>query len=569
MSESTADSIRERIDIPERSSWIVLESLVVFAFGLAVMHFIYTGTETTADGRRGVPGNDSYYHIKMASLLPEYGILQEFPWLRFCYFTDEGDAFVNHHYGFHAMLAPFVTLSKQMTGDYLTGARWAMATFFGGSMVLFNLILMTGRVRWRWLWLLLFVLMPFQFFTRHAFVRAIGPSLMFMLLIVLLMFRKRFVWTGVAIAVYCHVYLGAVLFAPLLVGLYLFSCGIGSRDERANIWRILIAAGLGWSIGVAAHPYSAGIWEFLRLQVFGSGLSPDIPVGREWKPYEGLWWFARMSAAVLLVWAIALCARLRLGKPLTARELTLLLINFAFLILTLKARRFIEYWPVFCLLSAAFLAAPLMAHVADWFDHLVDHNDRGRALWLRRAGAACLAAVALTIVYGSPLWRGVRNAARCPFDLPAVSRAMSFLEEHSDPGDVVFTDDWDIFPVYFFHNSHNHYIVGLDPKFTHARRPVLWKRYVKVSRGQVPTDITVSVPDGSGGESMKTVHVTLEDIREEFGARFVITDVDHKKLAGKLAAAPDFAELIYPSKVYADSRDAPYLIFRIRNAHGP
>ena len=69
-------------------------------------------------------------------------------------------------------------------------------------------------------------------------------------------------------------------------------------------------------------------------------------------------------------------------------------------------------------------------------------------------------------------------------------------------------------------------------------------------------------------ESAKTIHVTLEDIREEFGARFVITDADHKKLATKLAAAPDFAELIYPSKVYADSRDAPYLIFQIRDAQG-
>jgi hypothetical protein len=39
----------------------------------------------------------------------------------------------------------------------------------------------------------------------------------------------------------------------------------------------------------------------------------------------------------------------------------LLLINFAFLLLTFKARRFIEYWPPFCVLSAAYLSAPVLA----------------------------------------------------------------------------------------------------------------------------------------------------------------------------------------------------------------
>ena len=146
---------------------------------------------------------------------------------------------------------------------------------------------------------------------------------------------------------------------------------------------------------------------------------------------------------------------------------------------------------------------------------------------------------------------------------------MTFLKEHSDRGDVVFTDDWDIFPVYFYFNSHNHYIVGLDPKFTHQRRPALWERYVKVSRGQVPADITVSVPGENGNRVKQKLHVTLEDIREHFGARFVITDRDHKKLARKLADAEEFAELIYPSASYGDSKNAPYLIFQIRDLPGP
>ena len=89
----------------------------------------------------------------------------------------------------------------------------------------------------------------------------------------------------------------------------------------------------------------------------------DIPVGREWKPYVGMWWFVRMCGPLLAVWTAAVIARLRWGPPLRSRELTLLLLHFAFLVLTLKARRFIEYWPVFALLSAASLAHPVMERI--------------------------------------------------------------------------------------------------------------------------------------------------------------------------------------------------------------
>ena len=90
---------------------------------------------------------------------------------------------------------------------------------------------------------------------------------------------------------------------------------------------------------MVTYPYFGGTWEFLKLQVFGSGLTPDIPVGREWKTYEKVWWFASMSGPLLGVWSAAVTARLCVGKPLNARELALLLVNFAFLVLTLKSRR--------------------------------------------------------------------------------------------------------------------------------------------------------------------------------------------------------------------------------------
>ncbi|UCE60185.1 MAG: hypothetical protein JSU63_00250 [Phycisphaerales bacterium] len=682
-----------------------LESLALFVIGAVLMNFIHAGSGGASGDELGVAGHDSFYHIKQAVLIPQHGLVDNLPWLRYTYFTEEGDNFVNHHYGFHVLLVPFVTLSHYLTGDYLPGGRWEAGTTFGIAVVLFNLLLISGRVRWRWLWLLFFLLMPFQFFSRHAFVRAISPSLMLMLFLTLMILRRNYKLAGLAVLLYTHLYLGGVIYAPLLVILYVLASIVGLQGEREIPWRLVGWTLAGWTIGVLTHPYAGGMVEFLRLQVFGSGLSPDIEVGREWKPYQNVWWFAQMTGNILLICAIALCLRLRLGRRLNAGELFLLLVNFAFLLLTLKARRFIEYWPVFGLLGAAYLTAPLVQQLTNWFEQTVEPNAWERRSWMWSStltlafacivfffNAACWTQIepflvewrvwgALTAVYmlvpfcrvwlAAPIaksgpatllpalavllcgvlavgsvvllghswvdspetptrlvigvvgWiallmlylagivvcceppkgararglarRGVDSAriillgltflaavacfagpglaeaqrkAQCKYDLAAVRGAMSFIRENSDAGDVIFTDDWDIFPVFYYYNSHNHYVVGLDPKFTHFRRPALWERYVKITRGNVPADVTVKMRDESGKEVAELIHVTLEDIRDQFGARFVITDQDHTSLARKLAKADNLAQLVYPSTSYEDSRGEPYLVFRIGREDG-
>jgi len=428
-------------------------------------------------------------------------------------------------------------------------------------LVLLDRLLVFARTPWRWLWLAPFVLLPFQFFTRHAFIRAITPSLVLMLLILLLMFRRRYVWTAFAVAVYVHLYMGGVIFGPLIVGLYVAAMLMAPPKDGRNPWRLAVWAVAGWTIGIATHPYRDGMWEFLRMQVFGTGLSPDIEVGKEWKPYNDLWWFAQMSGVSLGVWAAAVLARLRLGKPANSEELALVLMNFAFLVLTLKSRRFIEYWPMFCLLSAAYLAVPVIGQLAEGLQRRAGSRVSD---WFAKLGPIVVVVGVIGVVVFSPIWREIRRTSRCEYDLPAIRAAMDFLQEHSQPGEVVFTDDWDIFPVYFYYNSHNHYVVGLDPKFTHARSPDLWERYVKITRGQIPSDVQLDTRDAQGRPLMEKLHVTLEDIREHFGAKYAVTDRDHKPLAEKLEAAQDFAELVYPSTSYAESRDAPYLVFRVR-----
>jgi len=686
-----------------------VELVATFVLFAGVMHFLYAGNRNAAVENIGAPGHDSFYHIKMAALLPEIGLVDSFPWLRTTIFNE---SFVDHHYGFHWLMSPFVRLSYRLTGDYAAGGRWFITLSFGLSMVLFNLLLMVKRIEHRWIWMALCILLPSQFFGRHIFVRAISPSLVCMFALCLCMFTRHYIATAVVAAASIHVYLGAVTYVPVLVVATVVAGLIGlvgdllnSDANRAEIrsrivafdgWRLAGWALAGWIVGLLTHPYGPlDVLGFLKLQVFGSGLTPDIPVGREWKSYSPAWFFANMSGITLIATATALCLRLRLGNRLSTDELAVLIISFVFLGLTFKARRFIEYWPVFSILSAAYLAGPLFSrgesasddpspplgrsliptavacvfaivaciaaarlvatYVPDAFANewrwwtllagvftlvpIVRATPRRRSRWSsgvaaliggtaycvlvavlmyslqnKPNGAAALqcpwwtfvglafcyflggalgaggrrhpvrtpsdalprnavnivAAVAITaavIVPAGSVFAKVQKSSTCNYDLPAIRKLMEVLKADSQRGDVVFTDDWDIFPVYFYFNDKNDYIVGLDPKFSQAKDPVLWERYVRISRGETPATRRVTVVR-NGKRSAKKINVRLSDIRDFFDARYVIVDQDHTALANKLNAHPRLAKRIYPKDILKGQKP-PYMLYRVLNQPRP
>ncbi len=631
----------------------ILESISVFIVGVAVMHHLYAVSPAKPGDPIGVPEHDSFYHVRMATMLVEQGLPQKFPWLQYSYFRRTGDDFVSHHVGFHALLAPFVFAARALTGDDLAGGRWAVCAFFGVNLLLFDLLLRRERVPLRWFWLALFLVLPDQFLSRHASVRAIGASLMLMQLILLALFHGRAWLAALALTAYVHLYLGAVTFGPPLVIAYVFSCAIGRAGERRILWQLALITFGGWLLGVLTYPYAAGMWEFLWLQIFGSGLSPETEVGREWLPYTDPWFIVLMAGGVLGVWVTALVMRLRNGPHLNPRELTALLLQFGFLLLMLKARRFVEYWPPICLLSAAYLAGPVLRNIlagrAATSEAATTQSREGDApalpdssfdlhyapfaiaprlalpdstisvpvavaiavvalcacvaaarqipgttttlaawpLWLVIGAIALIAPItramlagriqrppllatsiagatiaALVVLLGAPVWHAASSAIRCRYDLAAVKGVMDAAKQASQPGDIIFTVDWDVFPPNFYFNTYDYYIVGLDPEFTHARDPELWERFVKITRAQTPTLSTYT--DHAGKK--QRVKVELSDIRTHFKARFVVVDLDHARFSAQLAAAHDLAELIYPPGGYEANKQAPYLLFRIKDA---
>src|SRR6185503_8735599 len=114
--------------------------------------------------------------------------------------------------------------------------------------------------------------------------------------------------------------------------------------------------------------------------------------------------------------------------------------------------------------------------------------------------------------------------------------ASEWIAAHTPPGSMIFNTDWDDFPMLFYFNPANTYIVGLDPSYLNDRDKELWSLYARITLGE--EDAPASL------------------IRERFGAEYVFTDNGHTDFLDIARDSGDF-ETVY--------KDAYTTVLRVRS----
>ncbi len=575
-------------------SWFARrEPLVAFLLGAVAMSYVQWGTYEPA-------GRDSFYHIKMAVLLPEIGFPEHFHWLRHTILNDRN---VSHHHGFHMMMVPFVYGSKwvaelmpegwhqwasQETGTekrtefavalrswlqspYILGGKVFDVLLFAVVVLIADLIMRRLDVGFRWFWLLAILALPTDFFLRMSYIRAPAASLAILLLVFYCCTLGRYIWVGLLGSVYCHIY-GGFVFYPIVVAIVASCYATLGRDWRRCVF-LIVACAVGLAIGLLTHPYFPENVSFLWVQLFETGLQTGavekVTVGSEWKPIN-IDYFLQISAFTLFAFGLTLMIRLTWRRLREPETMALLVLNAMFLGLCLWARRFIEYWPIFCLLSSASLWRGFEASAWEIVSSISATWSGGdvvvRAVYKRVYVALCAGAMA---VAGFTLGL-TREAAKCKFDIPNIKRAMTYLRENTPQGSLIFTDDWDEFPLYFYYNHHNDYVCGLDPQFTNSKDPVLWERFCVITQGRSPRSSTVKVLEESPrwaatGVRAETFMVEISDIKTHFQADYVLVDKSHQPFYRKLKAKPSMFKHVYPptSREEPPSRVASLAVFEV------
>ncbi|MBT4277895.1 hypothetical protein HOD96_04075, partial [Candidatus Falkowbacteria bacterium] len=481
-------------------------------------------------------------HAKVSMLISEQGIIKSFPWLQQ---TSLKENYTDHHFLYHLFLIPFVKFS-----DPLVGVKFAQALLSAFFILVFYWFLKKEKIKLPIFWVILLLTnSPFLF--RISLVKANALSLIFLFLGLYFIFNKKYLLLFISSYLFVLSYGGWPLLGFFAL-IYLLAQKIQERINTQTFYKriifklnflknyfekqekkkIFFACFLGLTTGLIVNPYFPENLYFYLEQTIKIGIinyGDKINVGGEWYAYEFLDLF-KDSGIVLIIYFIAIVLFLVSFKKQNLKSGTLFLISLFFLAITFKSRRYVEYFIPFSVLFGAFSLA-LSLH---------DKEIRNTFFWFRKKRKRTIAVLSVLILFaGFSEVIFIKDIAKTKNDLANGSNlslykgASEFIKNNSSQGAVIFHADWDDFPSLFYHNSHNYYLVGLDPTFMYSYNPDLYNEWASITLGEDNIDLH-------------------NKIKNHFKADFVFLDSGHLSFNQNLAINKNF-KLVYSdheAKVY-------------------
>lgn len=483
---------------------ILLELAIIF-----IISFIFFALFEFKNTMPLFSGEDSFYHVGMAKYIANHGITQTFPFLQF---TTINAKFVDHQLLFHLLLIPFIKLFGENIGPKLMDVFFISMAF----SCLF-LIFRYYKLKLASLYALMTLLvMPCDFYFRMAFIRVQGVALFLMTLSYYFILKNNSIALLITSFLFVWLYGGSV-FLPVLILMYIIAKVLSG--EKID-WHIPFYGIAGFILGIVINPYFPKNISFLYSQIFQTGIGAKLYSGGEWRPYD-TWYWATISIVPIVIFFGSLVLSLAKNIKIDAKKITLVLFSFFLLLLQWKSKRFVEYWPFFATATGILVIGQL-------FEAYLNSIKQDVKIF----GFFIAIAILLSIVLlksNIEISKGY-NDTKTPINIDTTKQVSDYLIRYSDPGQIVFTDDWDVFPFYFFFNQKNYYIVGLDPEFMNQYSHTLYEEFARISSGKDSTD--------------------LERIKNDFQASWVLIGSDHPEFKYNLQNRPDLFDLVFQNKDY-------------------
>ena len=460
-----------------------------------------------------IVGNDGYHHIKMAELTLQQGLPLPFPWLPLTILDEHG--YSDRHMLLHVLQAPFTAFA-----DLGLASKWAAVTLAVFACCVFYFFLVAYEVRYPLVWLLVLFASSHPFLYRMSMARGQSLGLAFQLIAMYLILKRRPVGLGIVAMLFVWAYNAfPLIFLLVLIGLLTHYLVDGTFE-----YPLLIGAGIGVACGLVVNPYFPQniflLWDHIVPKLFVVDYTASV--GGEWRPYNS-WDLLSLSLGAHLAYGSAILLTNREEWRQDAPRLFLFLAATLYAVLLFKSRRFVEYYPPATVLLLAVGAR-----------HWLKTLDVGSIAWTdRKIGGLILASLMLVAALQATVQTAWHDIHRLPSS-EAYKGGAEWLAHNTPKGARVFHTDWDDFPRLFFFNTHNTYIVGLDPDFMRIKNKHLYERWQDITRGKVRLPARV--------------------IFQKFGCAYAFTDNKHRKFIA-LADRDPFME-----KVYSDRHTTVYRV---------
>jgi hypothetical protein len=293
--------------------------------------------------------------------------------------------------------------------------------------------------------------------------------------------------------------------------------------ERRFDFRPLLFIGGGILAGLVINPYFPdNILFSIQHMLPKLADATSVRVGNEWYPYD-TGQLLTNSLPALAAFASGILALGLSGRKMDVRTAFGLLTALLFGLMLFEARRFVEYFPAFALIFAAFAWSPLLSDLQPVPVPESDAAPLGLpAFSLRTYLPAAL--IALTVLLGMRLSiPAAQESLRGSKPYYLYAGASAWLKENTPAGERIFQTDWDDFPRLFYYNTHNTYLIGLDPTYMQIYYPQMYDLWVEITQGKVenPSGIILST----------------------FESRYIHTDLKHGAFLRVAANDPGLREV--------------------------
>jgi len=523
--------------------WSWLSFLLIFLISFIIFAYLQY-SPTFADP-------DSFYHAKMAMMIRDNGIIKNFPWLQFTVLKDN---YTDQHFLYHVLLIPFVSFLNPLIGAKI-------ATIFFGSLLIvtFYWLLKTLKVRWAFVFsIILLFINPFTF--RISLAKAPAISILISLIAVNLIFNYRYKLLFLLSFLYVWFYGGFIIvliFTTLFILVNLvvnkwfkkinhhsflekILSTLGRRfrfrtKKRMNL-KLFFSCLLGLLAGIIINPYFYHNIIFYYHQLIKIGIvnyQHIIGVGGEWYPYGFIDLISNTVLVSILVVIAVVLFFINIKKQ-KKMSITLFIIYLLFFAFTLKSRRYVEYYVPYGVL---FAAVSLNDSIRDF--SLQKAFQLLKRIYLKNLGVKIL--ITLLIIYllvsiPTIIIRDLKtekNDLNNGIPLNKFENASTWLKTHSFQGSIVIHSDWDDFPVLFYQNDYNYYIVGLDPTFMYEYNKDLYWKWVNLTTGKEVADL-------------------YNVVKSQFNASYLLIEKDHAGMDRLVSANLGF-NLVYEdneAKIY-------------------
>ena len=486
--------------------WFLAEAAAVFCIfviGLAMVQY------ATA----ALIGTDGYYHVKIGYLmrtgLIESGSLRPtFDQLPFTILNEA--AYYDHHYLYHAWLALFAWGNPLVDGGIaLTqGAKLASVLMPAIAFTAVWWLLKNQKIPFPIFWSISLLILSEPFLYRMSMPRAQSMSLLLLVLAVHWLLQKKYSWLAALGFIFVWSY-NAFPLLLVVVGVYIIATLL---TEQKLAWQPFAWAAAGIVLGLIINPYFPQNISFIIDHLAPKLGDSTTKVGNEWGAYRTIT-LIENSPYTFIFLLLGIFAIGWQKERIDKRTLFMLGLAVLFGAMLFESRRFIEYFPPFVLLFAAFAAAPIIHQFLEQWGN--------RRHWLKPS----LGVLAICIL-AAPLQQTLTDAAELTADSKPADRyaeASLWLHEHAGSDIQIFQTDWDDFTRLFFYNSKAKYTAGLDPTFMELHDKELFDSWVAITRGRVENPGSI--------------------ILNQFAADYVFSDLKHSTFEKQAQNDPMLKEI--------------------------